>query len=93
MRQKKTVVETSLKDKISKKIDDVIEYIIGKEPKDITYNEYRILDSKLSSIKWEEEQAAKNKEMAELWSKTLGNNIFSGFGGSTSYLPDPVKED
>lgn len=93
MRQKKATVEISLKDKINKKIDEVIEYIIGKDTKDITYNEYRILDSKLSSIKWEEEQAAKSKEMAELWSKTLGNNIFSGFGGTTSYLPDPVKED
>ena len=75
MRQKKATVEISLKDKINKKIDEVIEYIIGKDTKDITYNEYRILDSKLSSIKWEEEQAAKSKEMAELWSKTLGNNI------------------
>lgn len=93
MRQKKTTVEISLKDKISKKIDDVIEHIIAKDPKDITYNEYRILDSKLSSIKWEEEQAAKSKEMAELWSKTLGNNIFSGCCGTTGYLPDPVKED
>lgn len=93
MRTKKTAASLSQKDKIKVKIDDVIEYIISKEPKDITYNEYRILDSKLSSIKWEEEQAAKSKEMAELWSKTLGNNIFSGFGGTTSYLPDPVKED
>lgn len=93
MRNKKTTPELTQKDKIKAKIDDVIEYIISKEPKDITYNEYRILDSKLSSIKWEEEQAAKSKEMAELWSKTLGNNIFSGFGGTTSYLPDPVKED
>lgn len=92
MRQKKATVEISFKDKINKKIDEVIEYIIGKDTKDITYNEYRILDSKLSSIKWEEEQAAKSKEMAELWSKTLGNNIF-GFGGTTSYLPDPAKED
>lgn len=82
-----------MKEKIEKKINDVIETIIEKDPKNITYNEYRILDSKLSAIKWEEEQAAKNKEMAELWSKTLGNNLFCGFGGTTSYLPDPVKED
>lgn len=82
-----------MKDKIQSKINDVIEAIIAKKPEDITYNEYRILDSKLSAIKWEEEQATKNREMAELWSKTLGNNLFNGFGGTTSYLPDPVKEE
>lgn len=92
MRQKKATVEISLKDKINKKIDDVIEYIISKEPKDITYNEYRILDSKLASIKWEEEQASKNKEMSELWAKAMSNGIWGG-SCCTPCLPDPVKED
>lgn len=92
MRQKKATVEISLKDKINKKIDEVIEYIIGKDTKDITYNEYRILDSKLSSIKWEEEQASKNKEMSELWAKAMSNGIWGG-SCCTPCLPDPVKED
>ena len=75
-----------MKEKIQAKIYEVIETILNKKPEDITYNEYRILDSKYASLKWEEEQASKNKEMAELWAKTLGNNIF---GGIPAPLPDP----
>lgn len=92
MRNKKTAASISQKDKIKGKIDDVIEYIIGKEPKDITYNEYRILDSKLISIKYEEEQEAKSKEMSELWAKAMSNSIWGG-SCCTPCLPDPVKED
>ena len=92
MRSKKTAASISQKDKIKAKIDDVIEYIIGKEPKDITYNEYRILDSKLISIKYEEEQEAKSKEMSELWAKAMSNSIWGG-SCCTPCLPDPVKEE
>lgn len=81
-----------MKDKIIAKIDEVIETIIAKDPKDVTYNEYRILDSKLSSIKWEEEQEAKSKEMSELWAKAMSNGIW-GASCCTPCLPDPVKED
>lgn len=81
-----------MKDKIIAKIDEVIETIIAKNPKDITYNEYRILDSKLISIKYEEEQEAKNKEMSELWAKAMSNGIWGG-SCCTPCLPDPVKED
>lgn len=92
MRTKKTVANIPQKDKINSKIDDVIEYIISKEPKDITYNEYRILDSKLISIKYEEEQEAKSKEMSELWAKAMSNSIWGG-SCCTPCLPDPVKEE
>lgn len=92
MKSKKATVSLTLKDKIKVKIDDVIEYIITKEPKDITYNEYRILDSKLMSIKYEEEQKAKSKEMSELWAKAMSNSIWGG-SCCTPCLPDPVKED
>lgn len=92
MRNKKTTPELTQKDKINKKIDEVIEYIIGKDTKDITYNEYRILDSKLSSIKYEEEQKAKSKEMSELWAKAMSNSIWGG-SCCTPNLPESVKED
>ena len=81
-----------MKDKIQAKINDIIETIIAKDPKDITYNEYRILDSKLISIKYEEEQEAKNKEMSELWAKAMSNGIWGG-SCCNPCLPDPVKED
>lgn len=92
MKSKKATVSLTLKDKIKVKIDDVIEYIITKEPKDITYNEYRILDSKLMSIKYEEEQKAKSKEMSELWAKAMSNSIWGG-SCCTPNLPESVKED
>ena len=92
MRSKKAKVELTQKEKIKAKIDEVIETIINKDPKDITYNEYRILDSKLISIKYEEEQEAKSKEMSELWAKAMSNSICGG-SCCTPCLPDPVKED
>ena len=81
-----------MREKIENKINECIEAIISKDPKDITYNEYRILDSKLSTLKWEEEQKSKNKEMAEILAKTFSTNAI-GFGSAAYALPDPVKED
>ena len=76
-----------MKDKIKEKINEVLEHILSKEAKDITYSEYCILDSKLSSLKWEEEQESKNKEMAELMAKVIGcNSSFS------KPLPVPKEE-
>ena len=63
-----------MKDKIKAKINEVIENILSKDAKEITYSEYCILDGKLSALKWEEEQAAKGKEMAELVAKTFSFN-------------------
>ena len=71
-----------MKEKIEAKINEVLETIISKDAKDITYNEYRILDNKLATIRYEEERQEKNKEMAELMVKTM-----SGFG---STIPTPL---
>lgn len=78
-----------MKERIETKISEVLENILSKDVKDITYNEYFILDSKLSSLKWEEEQKEKNKDMMELMAKTIG------FGSCSSVkpLPAPTKED
>lgn len=76
-----------MKKKIESKINEVIKHILSKDAKDITYNEYFILDSKLSSLKWEEEQKEKSKEMAGLVAK-----MFSS-GSVPKPLPTPTKED
>ena len=78
-----------MKEKIEAKINEILDNIMAKDAKDISYNEYRILDAKLSSIKYEEEQEARNKEMGELMAKTFSR----GFGMPAAPLPDPVKED
>lgn len=70
-----------MKEKIEAKLNEIIESIISKDAGDITYNEYRILDNRLSTIKYEEERQEKNREMAELMVKTIG-----GFGS----VPTPL---
>lgn len=62
-----------MKEKLETKINEIIEYIIEKEPKDITYNDYRILDNKLANIKYEEQQLLHNKDFSELMAKTFSN--------------------
>lgn len=80
-----------MKDKIKEKINDVIENIIAKKPEDITYNEYRILDCKYSQLKWEEEQALKNKDFKDLWLKAMETSC-CGFGSMTPMLPEPSED-
>lgn len=75
-----------MKESIEAKVKEIIDYILSKNPKDISYNEYRILDAKLASIKYDEEQKEKNKKMFELM-----GSAFMVPSGTT--LPDPVKED
>ena len=74
-----------MKDKIEAKIDEILEMIISKDAKYITYNEYLILDNRLAKIKWDEQQHEKNKDMAELMVKA-----FSGYSCMPSELS---KED
>lgn len=72
-----------MKKRLEEKINEVIETIMSKDPEDITYNEYRILDNKLSNIKWEEEQKERNKELAMM----MGKTFCSGF-----VAPEPLPE-
>ena len=78
-----------MREKIEAKVKEIIESIIAKDVKDITYNEYRILDNKLCSIKYEEETKRKNEELTALMTKT-----FTGSIGSPVPMPLPdTKED
>lgn len=77
-----------MREKILKKIDEVIETIIAKDPKDITYNEYRILDARLASIKYEEEQQKRNEDFANLLGKAMG----STFIPQPAPLPESTEE-
>ncbi len=60
-----------MKEKIEKKLNEIIDYIISKNPADITYNEYRILDNCLNHIKYDEEQKEKSKKMIEAMTSAL----------------------
>ena len=76
-----------MREKIEKKITDIIDFIISKEVDKITYNEYRILDNKLSSMKFEEESKERNKHFAEMMASTFAGS----FGGPTP-LPESTEE-
>lgn len=80
-----------MKEKINKKINEIIEHILSKKPEDITYNEYRILDSKYACLKWDEEQADRQKEMTDFFAKTLGSSCCSV--APRMVLPDPVPDE
>ena len=75
-----------MREKIEKKINEIIEAIITKDVKDISYNEYRILDNKLCSIKYEEETKQKNAELTALMAKTFTS-------GMSSCIPTPLPEE
>ena len=76
-----------MREKIEKKITDIINFIISKDVDKITYNEYRILDNKLSSMKFEEESKERNKHFAEMMASTCAGS----FGGPTP-LPESTEE-
>ena len=73
-----------MRNKIESKINEVIDYIVSKQPEDITYNEYRILDNKLASFKYDDERKERDMEMAELLGRV--------FKGSSNIPPSPLPD-
>lgn len=52
--QKRNGEKKIMREKIEAKIDEIIEYILSKDVKDITLDEYRMLESRLGSIRIDE---------------------------------------
>lgn len=77
-------------EKIEHKIDSIIETILAKDPRHVTYSEYKILDCRAKDIRFLAEQKQKSEEMTQMMIKTLG----CGFGIGTTPLPEPnIKEE
>jgi hypothetical protein len=72
-----------MKEKIENKINEVIEAIIEKDAKEVTYNEYRILENRYSFLKYEEEQKERNKKLVNVITDTF----------SSLQLPQPLPEE
>jgi hypothetical protein len=72
-----------MKEKIENKINEVIEAIIEKDAKEVTYNEYRILENRYSFLKYEEEQRERNKKLVNVITDTF----------SSLQLPQPLPEE
>lgn len=63
--------EDIMKERIEKKLEERIEYILNKNVEEITSEEFGILDLKLSNMKYEETKEERDKEFAELISKIM----------------------
>lgn len=60
-----------MKERIEKKLEERIEYILNKNVEEITSEEFGILDLKLSNMKYEETKEERDKKFAELISKIM----------------------
>lgn len=69
-----------MKEKIETKIDEIIDYICSKNIKDVSYDDYKILESRINAIKYAEETEQRNAEMSAM--------LFKAFN-----LPKISKED
>ena len=61
-----------MKEKIENKIAEIVDWIISKPAKEVTLDEYTILQNELKEITARESQADHNKRMAELMSVVSG---------------------
>ena len=78
-----------MRERIDAKIDEIIESILAKDPRDISYSEYKILDCRSKDLRYAEEQKQRTEEMTQLMCKTFGY----GFA-PVSALPEPeIKEE
>ncbi len=72
-----------MKEKIENKINEIIETIIAKDSKEVTYNEYRILENRYSFLKYEEDQKERNKKLFSAITDTF----------SSTPLPQPLPDE
>ena len=57
-----------MKEKIETKIQEIVDFIISKPVKEVTLDDYTILNNELKEIHLRESQAGQSKRMAELMS-------------------------
>lgn len=55
-----------MKEKLEKKIEAIVDYIINKPENEITLDDYSVLSSELRDIRFREQQADNAKRMSEL---------------------------
>ena len=68
-----------MKDKIEKKIEAIVDYIISKPESEITPDDYMIIASEVRDIRFRESQSAREERMERLLG--AGLHGFNGFNG------------
>ena len=56
-----------MKEKIEKKISEIVDYIVSKPAEEVTLDDYTILTNELKDVRLRDSQADYNKRMAELF--------------------------
>lgn len=64
-----------MKEEIANKINDIIQHIINKPVRDITYNEYCIIDAKLREMEYKEKQEQNKEDYSMLLGKLMGSSL------------------
>ena len=85
-----------MKEKIESKIDEIINFIISKDPKEITYSEYKILDSRSKDLDFQadrEERKQEAKQRSEDMAKALAHAMDYTPIAAPVYLPEPKIEE
>ena len=68
-----------MKEKIEKKIEAIVDYIISKPESEITPDDYMIIASEVRDIRFRETESAKEARMERLLANGLPS--INGFGG------------
>ena len=71
-----------MKEKIEKKIEAIVDYIISKPESAITQEDYMIIASEVRDIRFRELESARQERMEQLLTSVSGAPGFSGFAGS-----------
>lgn len=68
-----------MKEKLEKKIEEVLEYIISKPVESITNEDFAILSGELKDIRFKEGEEERNKKYAETLAGLVSTSSY-GFG-------------
>ena len=66
-----------MKEKIEKKIEAIIDYIVAKPESELTKEDYDILSSELRDIRFREQSASNAKRLSDLMAITTSAGIGS----------------
>ena len=77
-----------MKEKIEKKIEKIVDYIISKPESEITADDYMIIASEVRDIRFREAEEERQERMEHLLA--MAGPSFAGFGGKKVTPIHPV---
>ena len=67
-----------MKEKIETKIEEIVDFIVKKPIKEVTLDDYTILNNELKDIRFRESQIGQNRRMAELMALATDSSYVHG---------------